>query len=210
MNELTLFGNLATPLRSRIFRGSLRVLLVLIVLGLGTCLASADTVAVGVLSFDIDNPGATNAFTLYNFTGSNSLAPDFPVADDVTFLGASLTLTDSSGSTANPLGDVGPGSTQLLVLASDDFLEADFSATLSETTFGLSDGTTFQADSDALSVTLLPSSPPDLQAGVDFALITVSGSVVVAPTPEPPTWLLLLAAMLGMAVTIRVRNYCQS
>jgi hypothetical protein len=192
--------------QSRGFRASLRVLLIVVLVGLGGSAANADeTINLGVLSFDTLNPGATDAFTLYNFTGSNSLPSDFPVVPDLTFLGATLTVFDttSSTTTANPVGDQAPGSSQLAVLASDSYSEADFAATLSQTIFGLSDGTTFQADSDAVSVALLPSSGSSLQADVDFAIISVNGSVVTPPVPESPAWLLLLTAIACVVVRKR-------
>jgi PEP-CTERM motif len=203
-------GGFAIAPRSLGLRCACHVLLVLAGLILGAANAGADSIAVGAISFDIVNPGATNAFTVYNLTGSNSAAPDFPVTDNLTFNGATVTATDSSGSTTDSLGDVGPGAGQVFVLSSDEFSQAVFSATLSQTIFELSDGTTFQADSNALSVTLLPASPPDLVAGQDFALITVTGSTVVTPAPEPSTWLLLLIGVLGLAVSVRARQLHRS
>jgi hypothetical protein len=191
---------------SRAFRASLRVLLAVGLLALGASVANAhETIDLGVVSFDTLNPGATDAFTVFNFTGVNALPLEFPVTTDLTFLGATLTITDTTASTTstNSIGDQPPGSSQLAVLASDSYSEADFQATLSQTTFGLSDGTTFQANSNVVSLALLPSSPPSLQADADFAFITVSGSIVTAPAPESPTWLLLLTAMICIAVRKR-------
>lgn len=193
--------------RSRGYRATLRGLLVVGLVVLGGSAAKADeTINLGVVSFDTLNPGATDAFTLYNFTGSNSLPTDFPVVPDLTFLGATLTVFDTTSSTATPnsLGDQTPGSSQLAVLASDSYSEADFAATLSQTIFGLSDGTTFQADSDLVSVALLPSSGPSLQADVDYAIISVNGSLVTPPVPEPPVWLLFLTAITCVVVRKRV------
>jgi len=192
--------------RSRAFRASVRIFVAVGLLALGASVASADeTIDLGVVSFDTLNPGATDAFTVFNFTGVNSLPPEFPVITDLTFLGATLTITDTTTSTTstNSIGDQPPASSQLAVLASDSYSEADFQATLSQTTFGLSDGTTFQANSNVVSLALLPSSPPSLQADADFAFITVSGSIVTAPAPESPTWLLLLTAMICIAVRKR-------
>jgi hypothetical protein len=194
--------------RSRGFRATLRGLLVagLVCLGLVGSAAKADeTINLGVVSFDTLNPGATDAFTLYNFTGSNSLPTDFPVVPDLTFLGATLTVFDATASTTTPnsVGDQTPGSSQLAVLASDSYSEADFAATLSQTIFGLSDGTTFQADSDLVSVSLLPSSGSSLQADVDYAIISVNGSLVTPPVPEPPIWLLLMTAITCVVVRKR-------
>jgi hypothetical protein len=192
--------------RSRGFRVALRILLVAGLAALGGSVANADeTINLGVVSFDTLNPGATDAFTLFNFTGSNSLPTDFPVVPDLTFLGATLKVADttSSTTTANSVGDQTPGSSQLAVLASDSYSEADFEATLSQTIFGLSDGTTFQADSNVVSAALLPSSGPSLQADVDFAIISANGSIITPPVPESPVWLLLLTAMICVVVRKR-------
>ncbi len=200
---LSWFRNLG---RSRGFRATLRGLLVVGLVVLGGSAAKADeTIDLGYLSFDVLNPGATDAFTLYNFTGPDSFDSVFPAVSSLSFLSATLTVTDTTTSTITPnsIGDQTPGSSQLAVLASDSYSEADFTATLNETIFGLSDGTTFQADSDVVSVALLPSSPPSLEAGTDYALISVNGSVVTPPVPEPPVWLLLLAAITCVVVRKR-------
>lgn len=174
----------------------------------GASAVRADSVTVGVVSFDVVNPGATNAFTVYNLTGTFSLFPDYPVADSLTFAGITLSLTESGSSTPFILPDAGPGSEQLLVLDTDSFTQAAFQANLSQSIFVLGDGTTFQADSNILTATLLPSSGVDLIPGVDFAYLTVSGSPVTTPTPEPSTLLLLLTAppcVLGLRRIIRRR-----
>ncbi len=192
--------------RLRGFRATLRVLLVVGLVVLGGSAAKADeTIDLGYVSFDILNPGATDAFTVNNFTGPDSFDSVFPAVSNLTFLSATLTVTDTTTSivTPNSIGDQAPGSSQLAVLASDSYSEADFEATLSQTTFGLFDGTTFQADSDVVSVALLPSAPPSLQAGTDYALISVNGSVVTPPVPEPPVWLLLLTAITCVVVRKR-------
>jgi hypothetical protein len=162
----------------------------------GAVISRADTVTVGELSFDELNPGATNAFTVYNFTGDDNLG-FFPVLDNVDFNDITVTYTDLSGSTPLSLGDLTPDevSTQAAVLASDTYLQVAFQATLSETLFNLGGGQFFQADSSTVTFTLLPSSPPDLQAGIDNGLINVSGTIVSAPAPEPPAGLMLLCGV---------------
>jgi len=186
-----------------------RFVLVLGFLTIATSAAMADSVTVGVVSFDVVNPGATNAFTVYNLTGPFSLFPDFPVADPLTFTGISLTLTESGSSTPFLLPDAGPGSEQLLVLNTDSFTQAAFQANLNQSIFALGDGTIFQASSGVVTATLLPSSGNDLTPGVDFAYLTVSGSPVTIPIPEPSTLLLLLAAtpcVLGLRKILRRRQ----
>jgi PEP-CTERM motif-containing protein len=73
---------------------------------------------------------------------------------------------------------------------------------LSTTLFTLADGTHFQADSNTITTLLTPSSGSDLIPGVDFAPITISGSIVTVQVPEPPTWWLLLG-MISLVVLLR-------
>jgi len=164
--------------------------------------ASADSVTVGVLTYDVNNPGTAvsvgiDAFTLYNGTGAFSLPPDLPVAGDLTFLGAAVT---PAGLGVSSFGDQGPGSSQILFLDSNLFTSALFQATLSQTLFTLSDGTSFQADSNVLTATLLPSNGTTLVAGTDSVLLTVSGTPVVAAVPEPSS-LLIVAGALPLLLT---------
>jgi hypothetical protein len=173
----------------------LLVLFVLSVMSAGA--ASADSVTVGVLSYDVNDPGTAvsvgiDAFTLYNGSGAFSLPPDLPVANDLTFLGAAVT---PAGLGASSFGDQGPGSSQILFLDSDFFTSALFQATLSQTLFTLSDGTSFQADSNVLTAKLLPSNGTALVAGTDSVLLTVSGTPVVTTVPEPSSLLLVAGAL---------------
>lgn len=119
-----------------VFKLSLVIVWMLLV---GTSNTRADSLTVGVVSFDVANPGATNAFTVYNLTGPFSLFPDFPVSDSLTFTGITLTLTESGSSTLFILADAGPGSEQLLVLDTDSFTQAVFQANLSQSIFSLGD-----------------------------------------------------------------------
>lgn len=170
-------------------RAALGLLLVL----LASTAARADSLNLGVLSYDPFIPGAVDAFTVNNSTGPFSLPPDFLASTSLTFSGATLDLTQSGVTSSIPLGDLAPGISQLLVLDSASFSSAVFNAQLSQTLFALSNGTSFQANSSTLTATLLPSSGPFLTPGVDFVLLTVSGTVVV-PVPEPPSWLLFVGA----------------
>jgi hypothetical protein len=169
-------------------------------LGLVALPAQADSVAIGVISFDVINPSlpgnpGQNSFTIFNATGLFSLFPDLPVASNVTFLGATLTLLGPGNPGATSLGDVSPGSLQDFVLGTNVFSSALFQATLSQTLFLLSNGTTFKADSNVISATLLPSSGNDLTAGEDFLVLTVSGSPVINRAPEPSSLFLLFLAL---------------
>jgi len=182
----------------RALRRVTKIVVVMLLATTGAVISKADTVTVGALSFDELNPSTpvspgTDAFTVYNFTGVDNLG-FFPVLDNVDFNSISVTYTDLSGPTPLSLGDLTPDeiSTQAVVLASDTYLQAVFQATLSKTLFNIGGGQFFQADSNIVTFTLSPSSPPDLAAGVDNGLINVSGSIVTAPTPEPPAGLMLL------------------
>ena len=181
-------------------------LLIICAVGIAPTLARADDVELGTLSFDPFFPGFIDAFTVNNSTGAFSLAPLFPVANDVTFTGGTLVVQGSSpGNT--PLGDLSPGGFQSFVSDFDSFTSASFQAQLSTTLFTLSDGRLFQADTNTITALLSPSSGSDLIPGVDFAPITISGSIVTAQVPEPPTWWLLLGmASLTMLFRRKLRR----
>jgi hypothetical protein len=89
------------------------------------------------------------------------------------------------------LGNIGPGelldpsSSPVVQFPSiDNFTSALFKATLSPTSFMLSDGTSFKA-SASVSADLVPSSGSSLQAGVDLVVINAQPVTV---TPEPGSW----------------------
>jgi hypothetical protein len=181
-----------------------RALLGLLLVLMGSAAARADSLNVGVLSFDVLIPGAIDVFTVNNSTQAFALPPDFPISSALTFSNPTFTLTESGTPGSMSLGDIGPGFSQQLVLDSASFSEADFTAQLSQTLFTLADGTSFQASSNTLTATLLPSSGPFLTAGVDSVLLTVSGSVVATPVPEPASWLLFAGAAPWLILLRRV------
>jgi hypothetical protein len=193
----------------RVRRFTTQALLITALAGLAATVARADTEIVGELSFDTLNSGVTDAFTVRNFTGDDNLG-FFPVMDNVDFEGITIAYTDSTTSTTTSaaLPDLSPDqvSNQLAVSASDMYSQAVFQATLSQTIFTLSDGTTFQADSSTVTFTLSPSTPPSLQADTDLELISVSGSLITPPAPEPPVWLLLIGGMLCLLGVKRARS----
>lgn len=175
-----------------------------------------DKVNVGLISFDVliagdTNTPGVNVFDTFNFTGDPALGgfalpPDFPVLDSVIFLNSSLTLLNSGSPLVIPLGDLGPGALSptdpVQFPATSLFTEAIFSATLSQMSFLLSDGSTFAAGSPTIAADLIPSSGPSLVAGTDFSIITVSN---VSAVPEPGSGL-LLGAVLAILIAIRVRK----
>lgn len=173
--------------------------------------AKASTLTVGLFSFDefigaAEGSPGVNVFTINDFTGSSSLPPDAPVVTPLTFDSVSVTL---NGSQHVSPGNAAPGTTlapALEFLDTQVFTSATLQGTLSATTFELSDGTFFQASSSLFSVALLPSSGADLVAGVDFAVITVSGSPVLSSVPEPATEWLMLPTLLAVAYLARKRR----
>jgi hypothetical protein len=173
----------------------------------------ADTINLGVFSFDVLNPGGpgspgVNSFSIDNFTGPTfGLPPDFPAIDELTFLGVNVVINLTGGPDVVPLGDLGPGlyspaSASLEFLDSDQVSSASLDATLGPSQFALADGNIFELSSQQLSATLLPSSGNTLSAGVDFVLITASGTEVAATVPEPdyaPCFLTAAFVFLGFA-----------
>src|SRR5262249_20585674 len=153
--------------RSLICSAAKLPLLICMLAVLASGVARADFENIGYFSFDVLNPAADgspgiNNFTIYNFTGPDfSSAHDFPVLDPLTFMGAEVTLSDASNNTVSyALGDLGPGSytpDPLEFLDTALFSSATFQATLNQTSFALSDGTTFLTDSSTVSATILPS-----------------------------------------------------
>ena len=178
-------------------------------------------VNIGFISFDILIPGGSgtgvNVFNIMNFTGDPlsgglGLPPEFIVSDALTFLGSSLTLVSSQGATSViTLGDIGPGGLSIGQSFLVQFPETDlfssviFTATLSQTSFFLFDGTPFTAASSVFSAQLLALPGLTLTPGTDLALLTIS-SAEVAPIPEPGTVVLLgtgLVALIAMKTRSR-------
>jgi hypothetical protein len=166
-------------------------------------IAQADTLNVGVLSYDTFVPGAggIDAFDITNLTGSFNLPPDFPVLDNLIFQSAALTLSDGQ---VFMLGNIAPGllldangNPVVQVPASSRFQSAELRATLSATTFAMSGGT-FTANSNMIDILLLPSTGVNLTPDVDTTTIAVTGQASVV-TPEPASWALLLIVLPLMA-----------
>jgi hypothetical protein len=161
--------------------------------------ANAVALDLGFISFDNVIPGAPgspgiNGFSIFNFTGDFALPDSFPSLTAVTFMNATLALSGPSPETLS-LGDLAPGAYDPISLGvtfpdTVVFTSATLAATLSQTTLNLADGSLFTAPSPILTVVLSPSLPPDLTAGVDLALITVS-----TPEPKPASVVLLAMAV---------------
>jgi len=169
------------------------VLAVVIVL-LGCCDRSfADSVAIGLLSYDpysgFQTPSQIDIFDIYNATGGSSFPP-FPVTTSLTFDNLTLVVTNADSTTTTYLeGSAGEGPTFFFdtqVLDSVSPLGAVLTGTISPMTVTLADGSTVNITGD-FSAVLTPSSPPSLVASTDFAIIYASTQAV----PEPSSLLLL-------------------
>jgi len=176
--------------------------------------ALGGVVNLGILNFDElipgdgDNPGV-NVFSITNLTGDPllsgfALPPDFPVFTFVDFLNSILTLDDGGSLPVVDLGIISPGPFappgSLLFPDTVAFTSGIFSATLSQTSLLLADGTTFIAGSSTVVVTIVPSGG-SLVPG-DFAIISVTGELA----PEPRTIVLVLGALGAFAAFSRTRR----
>lgn len=173
--------------------------------------APASTILLGSLSYDTfipasgDGSPGVNAFDIANLTGAFNLPEDFPVADDLTFQSAMLTLTlaDMSQQIFD-LGDIAPGflldndgNPVVQVRSDKNFISAEFTASLSSLSFTLFDGTPVTAGSSVLHALLTPSSGQTLIADADFSLISTSSAA--ATTPEPGSILLFIGGLVALA-----------
>lgn len=198
----------SNPLRvSPLFaRASGPVFVGLCALALG---ARADVITVGVVSFDSIVPAAPNspginAFTIYNFTGTNSL-PGTPDSALV-FLDTSILI---NGTQSVDVGTVSPGSVQAATSqfpSTTLFADAQFSATLDTTALTI-DGQDYVAASDQLTADLAPSTPPYLLAGTDFAVLEINASLAgLAAVPEPTSFWLAFLPLASLVLLLRRRG----
>src|SRR5580658_2647363 len=168
--------------------------------------ASASQIGIGLISYDVVVPAGVapgvNGFDIYDFTGLTYgiFAGNPYVTTPVNLDDVALTVFFVGGGSAmvqdNTLfpGEFGP---QLEFPSTTEIASAELTATLSQTTFTLSDGSTFTASAD-ITLDLLPSSGDMLQAGVDFAPIYAQSAG--ASTPEPATVVLLSLGIAGLAL----------
>ena len=170
----------------------LRLALVVTSLAASGLQVKADTILVGVLSFDSVVPAAPgapgiNGFTIYNFTGTNS-QPGTPNSA-LSFLNTSVLL---DGSQTVNIGTIAPGSVQPASLqfpTATVFTDAEFSATLDTNSFTIA-GQNYVATSDLVSADLTPATPLDLEAGSDFVELQIEATLSSTIVPEPAVfWL---------------------
>jgi hypothetical protein len=170
----------------------------------------ADSVQVGQVSFNAVSAGTPglNQFEVDNFTGTNNLFGILsPVADNLAFLSATLTLTCANaactsdlggGTQVIQLGEIDPGAIVTQFFSStDEFSQAVFTENFSETSVRLIDGTTFLG-SESMTTDLLPSSGTALTAGQPGDTVTLFDPSAPAVTPEPCTWLMISGGLAGL------------
>ncbi len=196
---------------------SLRTL-VFILIAIGPVAARADIINIGYFSLDTivssssSNPG-TIGFDIFDLTGNpamggSALPADFPVYSPLLLQSVQLRYVIAGVANSISLPDVGPSgyspAAAQQFVSTTLFDSATFTANLSSSTFVLSDGTTWQAPSTALSAVLLPSSGTALAADVDLAVLSVNANRADA-TPEPAALLLLVSGGIGLLSVQRLR-----
>lgn len=191
----------------------LRYVFLLLVLA-GFCkLASADSIAVGILSFD-QTSSSVDQFDITNETGAASLSDptDFPISTPLTFTVSSLVVdlfgggtVDLTGSdfTVESDGDV-DCTASACNLFGDDITGAILTGTLSPTTglSGLPLGDTGIEAGFTTSIT--PSCGTYLSASCDLTPIYATGNGAVT-APEPGTWALLGVGLVCLLLVGRKR-----
>jgi PEP-CTERM motif len=177
-------------------------------------IASATSIAVGVVSFDtfVAGPDGTNAFFVSNLTGDPgaggfALPPDFPIAALLVFDSPLLQFSGPAGSPFD-FGGVGlaPGGhdpdPQIQFSDAVSLLSARFTATLSQPIFQLTDGRFFAAASTTIDALVV--NPGGALAPGDYVVLAIDADEV-SPTavPEPAS---LALAVTGLAGIWRARR----
>lgn len=178
--------------------------------------AVAQAVPIGVLSFDVLIPGpdGVNALSVLNLTGDPAaggfaLPPDFPVTSDLSLQNAGVTVAFADAPVRFiALGDLGPGpfpdpSGDLQFPETAELLSATFTASLSDTSLLLQDGSTFLA-ARPIAATLASAGGPLVPGADSFVLLEARPAVVPVPSPWPV--ILLVAGLAGLVGARRVRS----
>jgi hypothetical protein len=201
----------------------LRVLSLLLITGFCSGLALADTIGIGLLTYDGLPLASPTVFDITNLTGANAFAPDFPITTPLTLSitslvakiqgGGSFILSGGNFTVVDPQGDLnctvaGDASTGGCDLAAYRLVSATLTGTLSPVTglAGLPPGNTGIAS--AFTATITPDvacgTSGTLTPGCDAAIIYATGVVV----PEPSTWVSLATTLAGLAM-FRLRSKYQ-
>jgi PEP-CTERM motif len=187
------------------------LLAVTLVMVAGVCTqpAFADSVPIGQISFDVTIPAevglpGVNSFDLTNLTGGSITAPSPGVVDLITLSGQ-LTLVESVGGAQTiSFTSVGLGVTDLFDVPSDvQIVSATLTGTLDQTLVTLNGGTS----PVTLSTSFLVTDP--FNGGIALTACdgtnTCSQGVLSASVPEPGI-LLLLASGITALLLLRRRH----
>ncbi len=200
-----------------------RAIMLLVAVGFCSELATADSIGVGLLTFDLDTATAPAAFDITNLTGMNASVPDFPVTTPLTITvtnltanllgGGTITINASDFSVVDTQGDVNCTVVGFAASGGCDFspyniVSATLTGTLSPTTgiAGLPPGDT--GILSTFSTTITPNvgcgpmggTTTTLTAGCDVAVINASA------VPEPATPIVPALLMIGLLVSYKLRR----
>ena len=174
--------------------------------------ALADSYNIGIVAYNLTNatgssPG-TAEFDITNETGVNSSAPDFPVADTLTFQNLSLEVFFSNSTTQTfSLGTGTP-----LFSTSEQITSATLTGTLSPTTAVNVEGVGAVNLLPSFTATIMPLSglylnPGDPSTLGDFAIIQAQ-TQPSSSVPEPAAGVLLMTGFFAFSVlNRRIRSH---
>jgi len=203
-------------------------LILLLVLGCCSMVASADAIGVGLLTFDANTLTAPAAFDILNLTGANAFPPDFPFTTQLTISvtnlvanlqgGGTLTILGSRFTVVDPQGDLnctvaGDAGSGGCDVAAYNILSATLTGTLSPLTglAGLPAGDSGIASAFTTTITPNAGCGPNegtatiLTAGCDSAVVNATGIPRTSSVPEPSTWILSATALIGVLLACKVR-----